>query len=144
MNDNVFKVITSILSFCLFVFAILILFKVVNSVDSVTYAYNHKYTSKGIIINENNMSNSISLKQAKSLIGELKFMHFREKSVEQVLYYEGELIKVSKDMDIPKLYMGSSDKYFDFDLGDPELIKNTYELSYVYSEDLEISGYRLK
>ncbi len=144
MNDNIERIIGVFISLCALIIAFGLLFVNVDRIDDLCSVYENRYYHSDIIIDDGEIGNLISREQARSLVGELVLLNFREQSTKQYVYYEGMKIDLTKPMKIPELYLGDSCNPVDFSVERVELDKSYYEFSYEYSNQLEISGYRLK
>ncbi len=144
MNDNVQKFLGLFLSICFLLTSISLLLLKVDLINNLADEYERKRYDLNVIISDDTHGNKITLEQARSLIGELLLLNFRENSTNQYIYYEGEVISLTKEMKIPLLYIGDSKMPVDFSKEYITLDKKDYELSYEYDDNLEISAYRLK
>ncbi len=143
MDDNIGRVLGLALSFVGFCIALSLLFYNVYSVDGLIGSYGKNKDVQNLLLKDTE-ENLITLEQAKALMGEILLQNFREKTTRQEIFIDGKKIKVTIDMKVPKLYIGSSNLSVDFNKKLPVLDKETYRLSYVYSDKLEIVAYRLE
>ncbi len=144
MSENIDRIVCIVFSLILLSIGFSIVFVGTHKTKSILSVYEGLDGKGEILTDYIDRVNIISREEAEAIVGDILLLTYRDRVSSQVLYLNGKQIDLTPDMEIPKLYLGDSSEAFDFQHNLPVLDKMSYTLTYEYTDDLEISAYRLR